>query len=278
MDLLKNYQKKLFPYAYNILGSAEDARDVVQDVMLKHLTTQDQAVENETGYLIRSVVNQSINLKKRNKKTVSESMWLPEPVEMTDTNMIRDEILSYSMLVLLEKLGPKERAVFILKEAFDYSHQEIAEALSFSVENSRKLLSRAKTLLKDVAEPVKAPTALPANYLQNYMHTIKNGNVENLVEMLSNDIIVRTDGGGKIKIVSELTVGASNAAELMLYVYKTYQHAFTIAYREVNHQPAILFYNDGVLVNCQIFEVEDSKIKQIYSVVDPAKLNSMIRS
>ncbi|MCF0052576.1 sigma-70 family RNA polymerase sigma factor [Dyadobacter sp. LJ53] len=273
MDLLKNYQKKLFPYAYNILGSAEDARDVVQDVMLKYLTAQDRAIENETGYLIKSVVNQSINLKKRNKKTVSDSMWLPEPVEMTDTNIIREEILSYSMLVLLENLGPRERAVFILKEAFDYSHQEIAEALSFTVENSRKLLSRAKTLLKDTAQPRKSATAFPEGYLQNYMDTIRSGHVENLVEMLSEDIVVRTDGGGKIKIVSALTAGADNAADLMLYVYKTYQHLFEIEYRELNHQPAILFYNNGVLVNCQIFEIEQTKIKRIYSIVDPEKLN-----
>ena len=131
MDIPDNYLKTLFPYAYNILGSADDAIDVIQDVMLKHVSHRKEDLENEKGYLIKSVVNQSINLKKRNRRAVGERVWLPEPVEMADSNIKKEEILSYSMLVLLEKLNPKERAVFILKEAFDYSHQEIADALSW---------------------------------------------------------------------------------------------------------------------------------------------------
>lgn len=273
MDILKNYQKTLFPYAYNILGSAEDAIDVIQDVMLKHLSHEKQELDNEKGYLIKSVVNQSINLKKRNRRTVGESVWLPEPVEMADSNINKEEILSYSMLVLLEQLNPRERAVFILKEAFDYSHQEIADALSFSIENSRKLLSRAKNVLKENNGHLKTASNHPEDYLKNYIRAIKNGDIDNLIELLSNEIIVKTDGGAKIKIVRELTVGITNAAELMLYVYRTYQQSLSVSYVEVNHQPALLFYDKNTPINCQIFEIEDLKIKRIYSIVDPDKLN-----
>ncbi len=276
MDILKNYQKRLFPYAYNILGSAEDAIDVVQDVILKQITNKKEGLENEAGYLIKSVINQAINKKKRNRKTVALSMWLPEPIEMADANIKREEILSYSMLVLLENLNPKERAVFILKEAFDYSHEEIGEALSFSAENSRKLLSRAKNILKVGDGPAKTVPNVPESYLKNYIRTIKNGNMEDLIEMLSDEIVVKTDGGGKVKIVKELTVGVNNAAKLMLYVYKTYQNLLSVSYSEVNHQPALLFYDKENLVNCQVFEIENSKIKQIYSIVDPDKLKLVI--
>jgi len=146
---LKNYQNKLFPYAYNITGSSEDAKDAIQDVLIKHFSSKNKNIENETGYLIRAVVNQSINIKKRRDKINLDKIWLPEPIstEKADDNINREEIISYSILVLLEKLTPKERAVFILKKAFDYSHKDIAETVDLTTENSRKLLNRAKTKL-----------------------------------------------------------------------------------------------------------------------------------
>ena len=182
------------------------------------------------------------------------------------------------MMVLLEYLKPKERVVFILKEAFDYSHEEIAATLSLSVENSRKILSRAKNELKNTDENFK--TSSPGNFvfLQDYINIIKNGDTKALEEMLSNEIAVKTDGGGSVKIVSELVVGLKPVAGLMLYVYNTYQKLLSIKYSTINHQPALLFYKDNILVNCQVFEIEsdNSKIKGIYSIVDPEKLKNIL--
>lgn len=146
---MTDYQNQLFPYAYNILGSVDDALDVIQDVMEKRLSGVGGALENERAYLIKSVINRAINLKNRNKRMSGEGTWLPEPVatEAADAHIKKREIISYSILVLLEHLNARERAVFILKEAFDYSHEEIAETLSITVENSRQLLSRAKRSL-----------------------------------------------------------------------------------------------------------------------------------
>jgi RNA polymerase sigma factor (sigma-70 family) len=280
MDIYQNYQNKLFPYAYNILGSSDDAMDAIQDVVAKFLLNPDKNIENENAYLIRSVINQSINIKKRNQKNIGNSMWLPEPVstEKADSNIERKEIISYSMLLLLEKLNPKERAVFILKEAFDYSHQEIADVLSFSIENSRKLLSRAKKLLEESDLASTPSLSVSSDLLHKYINIIKNGDVSALEQMLSADIRVKADGGGKIKVVSELTIGIKAAIDLILYVYQTYQKSFTVEFSMLNHQPALLFYNDGELINCQIFELEkhNDKIRKIYSVVDPAKLKNKI--
>ncbi|MGM8363805.1 sigma-70 family RNA polymerase sigma factor [Flavobacterium sp. ARAG 55.4] len=278
MDLYNQYQKKLFPYAYNILGSTDDSMDAIQDVITKYISTSKHGIENEIGYLIKGVINQSINIKKRNQKINGNSIWLPEPIttEKADSNIQREEIISYSMLVLLENLNPKERAVFILKEAFDYSHQEIADTLSFSIENSRKLLSRAKKSLDGIDINSYPSYSVTTDLLQNYIDIIKNGNVNALEKILSEDILVKTDGGGKVAIVSELVVGIKATIELMLYVYDAYQKSFVIVLSTVNHQPALLFYNDGKLVNCQIFELEKdySKIKSIYSIVDPTKLKN----
>ncbi len=280
MDLYNNYQRRLFPYAYNILGSVDDANDAIQDVITKYLSTSKHEIENEIGYLIKGVINQSINIKKRNQKVNKNTIWLPEPIatEKADSEIKRAEIISYSMLVLLENLKPKERAVFILKEAFDYSHQEIADVLSLSIENSRKLLSRAKKSLDEIDLNSHPSSSVTTDFLQNYIDIIKDGNVNALEKILSEDILVKTDGGSKVAIVSELVVGIKATIDLMLHVYNTYQKSFVIVSSTVNHQPALLFYDNSKLVNCQVFEFEKnySKIKSIYSIVDPIKLKNKI--
>lgn len=275
LRIINNYQQQLFPYAYNILGSVDDAMDAIQEVITKYLVNQNQEIENELGYLIKGVINQSINIKKRNQKKVDDKIWLPEPIapESSDANINREEIISYSMLVMLEKLNPKERAVFILKEAFDYSHEEIAKALTFTIENSRKILSRAKKTLANTNLAIKPSAAPDPLFLQKYISLIKAGNVQELEKTLSHDMIVKTDGGN-VSIVNELTIGLRDSMELMLYVFNTYQKDFTIIESIINHQPALLFYNNGQLVNCQIFELDSNgtKVKAIYSIVNPTKL------
>ncbi|AUP77938.1 sigma-70 family RNA polymerase sigma factor [Flavivirga eckloniae] len=275
---MKNYQNQLFPYAYNILGSVEDAKDAIQDVLTKHLSAKKNHIENEIGYLTKSVINQSINIKKRNSKTTVNRVWLPEPLstEKADANIDRDEIISYSMLVLLEKLTPQERAVFILKEAFDYSHKDIANTIGLTIENSRKLLSRGKNKLVNFKTISHSNYASPMpSYMESYVKTIKNGDVKRLEEMLSKDISLHADGGENIKVVRELTVGKSASLKLLFYVYKTYLDFLSIKITQINHQPALLFYNENTLINCQVFDFEDNKIKSIFSIVDPNKLKSL---
>jgi len=276
---LKDYQKLLFPYAYNITGSSEDAKDAIQDILVKHFSFRNENIKNETGYLIKSVINQSINIKKRKDKVNLNKIWLPEPVatEKSDDSINRDEIISYSLLVLLEKLTPKERAVFILKEAFDYSHKDIAETIDLTIENARKLLSRARTKLSLSENKTKQYSSHnTSSYMEEYIDVIKNGDVKRLEKMLSKDISLAADGGGKISVVRELTIGKSAALDLLFYVFQTYQELQTIKISEINHQPALLFYQEGVLVNCQVFELEWGNIKRIFSILAPNKLKSII--
>lgn len=278
---LENYQDKLFPYAYNILGSAEDAKDAVQDILEKYLSSQKKDIENVIGYLVKGVINQSINIKNRKKKIISGKTWLPEPIatEKADTNINREEIISYAMLVLLEGLSARERAVFILKEAFDYSHKDIANTLDLTIENARKLLSRSKRKLAVSKQGDNRLHSFPlsSSYLEKYIGVIKNGDTKALERMLSEEILLAADGGGEISVVRELTTGKSAVSNLLFYVYRTYLVLQTVKIAEVNHLPALLFYQDDKLVNCQVFEFDENnmKIKRIYSVIDPVKLKSL---
>lgn len=273
---MKDYQKKLFPYAYNILGSYDDAKDAVQDVVARHILNNSNNIGNESNYLIRGVINQSINIKKRKSRTLSSKLTLPEPIstENADTDVTRRDILSFSLLVLLDKLNPKERAIFILKEAFDYSHEDIAQTLELTVENSRKLLSRAKTKLGEY-KPSRPGGASGTRRLEDYISAIQTGNMKFLESMLAKEISVKTDGG-TVSIVAEFIAGINPVAQFLAYVYNTYQTTATIRITSVNNQPALLFYRDGVLVNCQIFSIntESGAIQDIYSVVNPEKLKN----
>jgi RNA polymerase sigma-70 factor (ECF subfamily) len=273
----------LFPYAYNILGTAEDAKDAIQDVLYKFLAAGNEEIADPKNYLIRSVINQSINIRNQRKKLQLGDTWLPEPVdtEEADTNIKLNEIVSYSLLILLEQLNAKERAVFILKEAFAYSHEEISQTLSISVEHSRKLLSRAKQKINQVHAPVAAPrneNVTPA-VLEKFMQTIRNRDVKALENLLTEDIAYYADGGSVVKVFAKHCTGNQEVADLLVFVYYKFSADFSIETGEFNHQPALLFYNGNELKACQVFGIdpESNKIFQINNVLDPEKLKSIGR-
>lgn len=278
---MKDYQHLLFPYAYNILGTAEDAKDAIQDVLYKFLAAGKEGIEDPKNYLIRSVINQSINIKNKRKKLQLGDMWLPEPVdtEEADTNINLSEIVSYSLLILLEQLNAKERAVFILKEAFAYSHEEIADTLAVTVDHSRKLLSRAKQKIDQVQTPVTAPKkeAVTPAVLEKFMHAIRGRDTKTLENLLAEDIAFYADGGSTIKVFAKTCTGVQEVADLLIFVYHKYDTGLTVTTGEINHQPALLFYHGNELKICQVFgiEPESNKIFQVSNVLDPEKLKSI---
>lgn len=275
MDDIETLTKKLFPYAYNILGNIADSQDVIQDVLIKFNEKETSLISNHNAYLIKSIINQAINLKKKNDRERNQRISLPEPIitNQGESKIEIEEILNYSMLVLLEVLNTKERAVFLLKEAFDYDHEEIANILSVSVENSRKLLSRAKKKLKQNKPNVVTTTSRDRIYLGKYIEAIRNRDVITLEQMLSEEVKVLADGGTKVNVVAQLTSGINDTIKLITYVFEHYQKDFRIEIDKINHQSALLFYDGTLLMNCQVFELnKDGKIINIFSVVDPDKL------
>jgi RNA polymerase sigma factor (sigma-70 family) len=276
---LKDYQSILFPYAYNILGSAEDARDAVQDVLYKYLSGQQKEVDNEKAYLIKAVINQSINLKDKNKKIRYGDEWLPEPIatEETDKAVQLNDIAAYSLLILLEKLNPKERAVFILKEGFGYAHEEIAEVLSATPESSRQLLSRARRKLdadKQLGQLEKPRQLL----LQQFLQAVRDKDIHTLEHLLTEDIQYTADGGGIINVVAKHCSGIKEVIDLLFLVFHRFQATATIVPTIINHQPAFLYYRNEQLFLCQIFGFSsDGKITQINNVLDPQKLKGLKR-
>lgn len=278
----KQYMQVLFPYAYNILGSAEDARDAVQEVLVKHLSGPGQPIADPKNYLIRSVINLAITTKSRQKKTLRPGeRWLPEPVatdDAADRNLYLDEVLSYSLLVLMERLDARERAVFILRESFAYTHAEIAGLLSITEAHSRKLLSRARAgLFKPAPKRTAARDAHDRNALAGFLRAIRQRDTQQLETLMAADIGFYADGGGKVPLAAGTCLGAAPVAALLMRVYHTYLASAEIVYTVINHQPALLSYVAGRLTACQVFDLHPrhGTLLQINVVLDPDKLKSL---
>ncbi len=276
---MKDYQSFLLPYAYNILGSVDDAKDAIQDVVLKY-RTKGIDPKNEKNYLIRGVINQSINLKRRQKRTQTDSTWLPEPIttESTDISVELSEMVSYAMLYLLERLNPKERAVFILKQAFAYTHDEIGDVLSISIENSRKILSRAQKKLQGASPNVSSNQPIQAQFdiLDKFTEAIRNKDLDLLHQMLTNDIAFHADGGETVQVVKAYCQGIEEVASLLTFVHEKFHTGYNVKPSLINHQPSLLFYDDHTLKVCQIFEFDASlSIHRISVILDPNKLKSL---
>lgn len=271
---MESLRPLLLTYAYNILGSFQDAEDIVQDAYLKMMKVDQSAITDLKAYLVRTVINLAINFKKRRGKLIDNypGQWLPEPVETNtaETLLSKKEVLSYSIMVLLEKLNPKQRAVFILKEAFDYDHEEIAEVLDISVENSRKLLSRARVSMQE-ATPVHE-TAVDHDYLERYVSLLSTGDSESLEKLLKEDITVISDGGGKAVAFVNPIHGRESVLALILGLYKKFYLHMKLEAVIINHQPAFFYYEGDQLTNCQIFDIRDGIIQNIFFVRNPDKL------
>lgn len=271
----------LTTYAYNILGSYESAQDIVQDAYLKFNSRDNSHVEDVKAYLVRTVINLSINLKNKQKREVKNytGQWLPEPVaaEEADAAIKSKELLSYSLMVLLEKLNTKQRAVFILKEAFDYPHEEIAEVLNMTVDNARKTFSRAKEQLAKSKKIDKEITnKAPADYIKKYMDVIRTGDVKKLEQLLHDDVVVISDGGGKVAAFMNPITGKPDVSALLLGLYKKFYSTITLKAGMVNHDPALFYYEGDKLVNCQVFALDaNGNIEGIYFVRNPDKLQQL---
>ncbi len=270
---MEELRPSLTLYAYNILGSYEEAKDIVQDVFLKYTQLTNNKVEDQKLYLIRMTINLSIDRKRRQKKERENypGQWLPEPLttDNPETSVYRKEILSYSLMVLLEKLDSKQRAVFILKEAFDYDHDEIGRVLGITVENSRKILSRAKSELQS------NHSVLPVRdqgTLHKYLTIMEKGDMKELEQFLNLDVTVISDGGGKVTAFMNPIQGVKPVSSVLNGIYKKVYGNAQFVQGWVNHQPALFYYADDKVFTCQIFSVTDGHIDHIFFIRNPDKM------
>jgi RNA polymerase sigma factor (sigma-70 family) len=278
---LGRYQSLLFPFAYNITGDFLASEDIVQEVLNKHIMEQNDEIRNPRHYLIRSVVNKAINQKQllRTRMEKYPGHWLPSPVITADSTYSeadRDKIIHYSLMVLIEQLDPKERAVFILKETFEFTHEEIAEVLKIKTESSRQLLKRSK---EKIREPGRTPHPLDdrsRTLLSNLADAIRSTDIEEAKALLSTDVECVSDGGPAISASRNILIGQDRVSKLLKAIYgKYFPEGTQVEICEINHRPGIVFSLGGNVFRVIVFEIAGDVIEKIYIILNPDKVQNL---
>ncbi|WP_053074916.1 RNA polymerase sigma-70 factor [Ornithinibacillus californiensis] len=279
-QLYQNYKPLLFTLAYQLTGTRSDAEDVVQDVFVKLHGMDVQRLEHEKAYLCKMVTNQCLDYLKsaRMKREQYVGTWLPEPVRTTPEDLsdivIQNDLLSYAMLVVMERLTNVERAVFVLKEAYSFDYRTIAEMVDKSEVNCRKLYSRAKEKLGTDKEMMN-PQQIDKKWMENLLSVLQVGDIEQLLPLLSEDVTVYSDGGGKVPAA----VHPIRTPELVLRFLggllkrlPMFGESTRFKAISINGEEGLVLYNDQEIILVAMFELDSNLLKNIYFIRNPDKL------
>jgi RNA polymerase sigma-70 factor (ECF subfamily) len=271
----------LFSIAYRMLGSVAEAEDVVQEAFLRRTAT-DTTPENERAFMIAVTTRIAIDVLRsaRVRREAYVGSWLPEPLveDEAPSRVETDETVSMAMLTLMERLTPVERAVFVLRESFDLDYAEIAEIVDRSEDNCRQILSRARRRLDEDARPRfevdrTAGEALAARFIA----AAREGDMDGLVAMLSADVELVGDGGGRARAIPRPMVGAAAVAKAIASFYGQIDKlGVTIELAWVNGDPGFRVRDpEGLLVAVAAIAIAGDRVSGIYSVVNPDKLRHL---
>jgi RNA polymerase sigma-70 factor (ECF subfamily) len=288
-EIFIEYKALLFSVAYNMLGEVEAAEDIVQDTFLKWMKMEKQDVRHIKAYLVKTVTNKCINYldSARLRREEYVGLWLPEPLLNYDLNKSFAKVESYhalsiGILVLLEKLTPQERAIFLLKEVFAYDYFELAEMFGKTEENCRQIMKRARENLGKDSKRFEVDVKLHEKMLSKFLSAVSEGSLEHFIDLLKEDIVLYADGGGNVIQVNgqRLTafpnpihgrdhVGRSVIASMAKLKFLPDLSQEVII---VNGLPSILSFTADKPIAIVSIEADGDKIKHLYIQTNPAKL------
>ncbi|HKH09854.1 MAG TPA: RNA polymerase sigma-70 factor [Rubrobacter sp.] len=276
------HRSLLFTVAYEMLGSAADAEDVVQETWLRWADSGDAArdeVRDPRAYLVRIVTRLALNrlrtLARRREDYVGE--WLPEPL-LTSPDVAEDvelaESVSIAMLTVLETLGPAERAVFVLREVFDVPYDEIAEAVGKSSAAVRQIAHRARRHMAARRPRMEVSRIEQRRVVERFLAALATGDVRGLMDVLAPDVVLVADGGGLVPAVRHPVEGMGRVAAL-LSRFKTLAPDAVVGTVWLNGAPAVRIDLAGELDTAVTFVVEGGRIARIYAIRNPHKLGRL---
>ncbi|MEU0204253.1 MULTISPECIES: RNA polymerase sigma factor SigJ [unclassified Streptomyces] len=280
-DAFERLRPRLFGIAYRVLGSVSEAEDVVQDVWVRWQGADRTAVLDPGAFLAKTTTRLAINVARsaRARREAYVGPWLPEPVDTGVDPQVgaeRGEALELAVLLVLQRLNPVERAAYVLREAFDYAYDEIADMLRLSQANTRQIVSRARRrLAAERREPVEA--AQHRRLLEAFVAAARHGDVAALESVLSADVVAYADGNGMRGVARLEIVGAGRVAKVTAFAQKFFPGAeYRVA--EANGQPCLLLVRDGAAVALVSATAGPGGIDGLYWVLAPDKLRAYERS
>ena len=276
MERPEELRPYLFSIAYRMLGSVAEAEDVVQDAYLRYEEAEVEA-ESPKAYLATVTARLAIDELRsaRARREVYPGEWLPEP--LVDDEALRHaetaDSLSLTFLHLLEKLSPVERAVFLLREVFDYPYEEVAGIVGKSPDNCRQILARAHRHMQEGRRRFDVSREEREQIARRFVAAWEEGDTDGLIELLAPDATVYGDGGGKAPSVREPLVGAERVAKAIIG-WRRQAHERGLLHRPalVNGEPGVVFYGGDQVHWVASLEIADGVVVAIRSVLNPDKL------
>ena len=289
VETFNQHRGLLFSIAYRMLGSAADAEDVLQEAFLRWQGASEAEVRSPRSYLTAVVTRLSIDELRsaRARREVYVGEWLPEPVPTAGSPDLAGtvelaETISTAFLLLLEKLSPVERAVFLLREVFDYEYAEIAQIVGKSEANCRQMVRRAREHLRAGRPRFQVSREEQERVAHKFLEVCAGGDMNALIAMLSENAVLVSDGGGKARAATLPIYGPEKVARFVFGVIEKLMRenpgaTFSATVVELNGQPAIATYLDGVLNSTITFDFDGEHITSVYTVVNPDKLEGVAR-
>ncbi|MFG2293095.1 RNA polymerase sigma-70 factor [Streptomyces sp. NPDC048603] len=287
VDLFEGARGRLEAIAYRMLGSASEAEDAVQETFLRWQGADLGRIEVPEAWLTKVLTNLCLNQlsSARARRESYVGQWLPEPLldgdpmlGPADTAEQRESV-SYAVLTLMERLSPNERAVYVLREAFDYPHREIAEILDISEAASQQVFHRAKKHIADGKARTEIDQAAARRIVEEFLAAATSGKTEPLVRLLTGDAIAIGDGGGKVPARAKAFEGALAVAKFMRGLFKpaAVKRAMVggsaaIHVTTANGGPAVVAVVDGRVVGVMCLEITAEGIAAFRNQVNPDKL------
>jgi RNA polymerase sigma-70 factor (ECF subfamily) len=277
------YRGLLFSIAYRMLGSVADAEDILQETFLKWQDTNEEDIRSPRAYLVTILSRLCINhlQSARVQREEYVGVWLPEPI-MTDPgngpfNLIRvDESISMAFLVLLERLTPIERAVFLLREVFEYEHGEIAPIIGQTEVNCRQILKRARQHVTALRPRFEVAKPSHDALLESFLKAIGTGEMSDLLTLLTSDVVLRSDGGGKGVAVPNEVRGVEKVGRGILGgLTRLVPRNLVRRLARINGEPGLINYLNGQPHSVLTIDVRASRICSIYIITNPEKLQHL---
>jgi RNA polymerase sigma-70 factor (ECF subfamily) len=275
-DPFVTHRSLLFTVAYEMLGSAADAEDVVQETWLRWVDVDHDQVRDPRAYLVRVVTRQALNRlrtqARRREDYIGE--WLPEPL-LTSPDVADDVVLaesvSMAMLTVLETLGPIERAVFVLREVFETPYDEIAQAVGKTPAAVRQITHRARDHVAARRPRVRVSPAEQQAVVERFLSVLDSGDIQALLDILAPDVVLVADGGGEVAAARLPIEGADRVANFLSGFARVSPDA-DLRIVWLNGAPAVRVDLDGELDTAVSLVIEGEQISRIYAVRNPKKL------
>jgi RNA polymerase sigma-70 factor (TIGR02957 family) len=276
------HRNLLFTVAYEMLGSAADAEDVLQETWLRWTDVDLDTIENQRAYLVRIATRQALTrLRTLNRrKEAYTGSWLPEPL-LTGPDVAEDvelaDSVSMAMLLVLETLTPTERAVFVLHEVFDVGYDEIAEAVDKTQTAVRQIAHRARAHVAARRPREPASAAQTREALGAFRRATETGDLQSLLDLLAPDVVFLGDGGGVKQAVLRPVVGAEKVARLLAAGLGTIAATMSLRPAQANGYPALILQRGGEIDTVVTVRIDGGLITGLYAVRNPEKLSHMER-